>query len=77
MHGKSGIGKALLQNHKQCEFLIDYSSSPINYFGRYRKRHLKKYLDDFTEQMHRTMGCRVVILASHKKTADQTLSVIV
>ncbi|KAG1747325.1 hypothetical protein EDB19DRAFT_1905487 [Suillus lakei] len=43
----------------------------------YQKRHLKKYLDDFTEQMCRTMGCRVVILASHKKTADQTLSVIV
>ncbi|KAG2158722.1 uncharacterized protein EDB93DRAFT_1245954 [Suillus bovinus] len=43
----------------------------------YRKRHLKKYLDDFTEQMCRTMGCRVVILASHKKPADQTLNVIV
>ncbi|KAG2338167.1 hypothetical protein BDR05DRAFT_1004409 [Suillus weaverae] len=43
----------------------------------YQKRHLKKYLDDFTEQMCRTMGCRVEILASHKKPTDQTLSVIV
>lgn len=34
MHGKSRIGKVLLQNHKQCEHLIDYSSSSIVYFGR-------------------------------------------
>ncbi|KAG2062651.1 hypothetical protein BDR04DRAFT_1123800, partial [Suillus decipiens] len=61
MHGKSGIWKALLQNHKQC---IERGTS-------------KKYLNDFTEQMCRTMGCQVVILASHKKTTDQTLSVIV
>ncbi|KAG1825205.1 hypothetical protein EV424DRAFT_1537908 [Suillus variegatus] len=43
----------------------------------YRKRHLKKILEDFTEQIRRTMGCQVMILASHKKLADQTLNVIV
>jgi hypothetical protein len=77
MRGKSGIGKVLLRNRRQCECLIDYLASPINCLDRYRKRHLKKVLDDFTEQIRRTMGCRVVILASHKKPADQTLSVIV
>ncbi|KAG0698281.1 hypothetical protein DFH29DRAFT_1002933 [Suillus ampliporus] len=43
----------------------------------YRKRNLKKVLNDFTKQVGRTMGCQVVILASHKKNADQTLNVIV
>ncbi|OJA17540.1 hypothetical protein AZE42_13394, partial [Rhizopogon vesiculosus] len=43
--------------------------------ANYRRNKLKKTLDDFSEQIRRTMGCRVVMLVSHKKKADQTLSV--
>ncbi|KAG1863662.1 hypothetical protein F4604DRAFT_1929062 [Suillus subluteus] len=41
----------------------------------YRKNNLKKTLEDFSMQIQRTMGCRVVMLVSHKKKASQTLSV--
>ncbi|KAG1790601.1 uncharacterized protein HD556DRAFT_1445890 [Suillus plorans] len=41
----------------------------------YRKNNLKKTLEDFAEQIRRTMGCRIVMLVSHKKKASQTLSV--
>ncbi|KAG2360219.1 hypothetical protein BDR07DRAFT_1378130 [Suillus spraguei] len=51
--------------------------APLESQTMYQKRHLKKILKDFTEQMHHTMGCQVMIIASHKKTADQTLNVIV
>ncbi|KAG1870310.1 hypothetical protein F4604DRAFT_1926547 [Suillus subluteus] len=52
-------------------------SAPLESQAMYRKRHLKKTLDDFTEQLRRTMGCQVMILTSHKKSADQTLSVVI
>ncbi|KAG2127185.1 uncharacterized protein EDB93DRAFT_1109393 [Suillus bovinus] len=52
-------------------------SAPLESQMMYRKRHLKRILDYFAEQMCRTMGCQVMILASHKKSADQTLNVIV
>ncbi|KAG2090189.1 uncharacterized protein F5147DRAFT_780365 [Suillus discolor] len=41
----------------------------------YRENNLKKTLEDFAEQIRRTMGCRVVMLVSRKKKASQTLSV--
>ncbi|KAG2073656.1 hypothetical protein BDR04DRAFT_1116256 [Suillus decipiens] len=41
----------------------------------YCKNNLKKTLEDFTEQMRYTMGCRIVMLVSHKKKASQTLSI--
>ncbi|KAG1883111.1 hypothetical protein F4604DRAFT_1678020 [Suillus subluteus] len=41
----------------------------------YRKNNLKKTLEDFAEQIRCTMGCRIVMLVSHKKKASQTLSV--
>ncbi|KAG1840119.1 hypothetical protein C8R48DRAFT_679662 [Suillus tomentosus] len=41
----------------------------------YRKNNLKKTLEDFAEQIRRTMGCRIVMLVSHKKKASQTLSI--
>ncbi|KAG1798094.1 uncharacterized protein HD556DRAFT_1463521 [Suillus plorans] len=41
----------------------------------YRKNNLKKTLEDFAEQIRRTMGCRIVMLVNHKKKASQTLSV--
>ncbi|KAG1747838.1 uncharacterized protein EDB91DRAFT_1079544 [Suillus paluster] len=41
----------------------------------YRKNNLKKTLEDFSEQIRRTMGCRVVMFVSHKKKARQKLSV--
>ncbi|KAG2087685.1 uncharacterized protein F5147DRAFT_781214 [Suillus discolor] len=49
--------------------------APAESQAMYRKKNLKKVLDDFTEQIRRTMGCRLVMLVSHKKNADQTLSV--
>ncbi|KAG2091656.1 uncharacterized protein F5147DRAFT_779937 [Suillus discolor] len=51
--------------------------APAEAQAMYRKRNLKRVLDDFTEQIHRTMGCQVVMLVSHKKKSDQTLSVVV
>ncbi|KAG2158645.1 uncharacterized protein EDB93DRAFT_1100298 [Suillus bovinus] len=39
------------------------------------KNNLKKVLEDFSEQLCRTMGCHVVMLVSHKKQANQTLNV--
>ncbi|KAG2117573.1 hypothetical protein DEU56DRAFT_919030 [Suillus clintonianus] len=39
------------------------------------KNNLKKTLEDISEQIRRTMGCRVVMFVSHKKKASQTLSV--
>ncbi|KAG1776137.1 hypothetical protein EV702DRAFT_1046307 [Suillus placidus] len=42
---------------------------------KYQKKHLKKALDDFTKQMRHTMECQVMILISHKKSTDQTLSI--
>ncbi|KAG1726473.1 hypothetical protein EDB19DRAFT_1914608 [Suillus lakei] len=51
--------------------------APAESQAMYRKRNLKKVLDDFTEQIRRTMGCRIVMLVSHKKKSDQTLSVAV
>ncbi|KAG1887756.1 hypothetical protein F4604DRAFT_1674924 [Suillus subluteus] len=41
----------------------------------YRKNNLKKVLEDFSEQLRRTMGCHIVMLVSHKKQADQTLNI--
>ncbi|KAG1895264.1 uncharacterized protein F5891DRAFT_1194321 [Suillus fuscotomentosus] len=41
----------------------------------YHKNNLKKTLEDFAEQIWRTMGCCIVMLVSHKKKASQTLSV--
>ncbi|KAG0691937.1 hypothetical protein DFH29DRAFT_883403, partial [Suillus ampliporus] len=41
----------------------------------YRKNNLKKTLEDFAEQIRRTMGCRIVMLVSHKKKGHQSLSV--
>ncbi|KAG1793639.1 uncharacterized protein HD556DRAFT_1476917 [Suillus plorans] len=43
--------------------------------ANYHKNNLKKTLEDFSEQLCCTMGCHVVLLVSHKKRADQTLSV--
>ncbi|KAG1753351.1 hypothetical protein EDB19DRAFT_1903006 [Suillus lakei] len=51
--------------------------APAESQAMYRKRNLKKVLDDFTEQIRHTMGCRIVMLVSHKKKSDQTLSVAV
>ncbi|KAG2109007.1 uncharacterized protein F5147DRAFT_773346 [Suillus discolor] len=51
--------------------------APAEAQAMYRKRNLKRVLDDFTEQIRRTMGCQVVMLVSHKKKSDQTLSVVV
>ncbi|KAG2047201.1 hypothetical protein BDR06DRAFT_1032530 [Suillus hirtellus] len=49
--------------------------TPAESQAMYQKKNLKKVLDDFTEQICRTMGCQLVMLVSHKKNADQTLSV--
>ncbi|KAG1884556.1 hypothetical protein F4604DRAFT_1676680 [Suillus subluteus] len=47
----------------------------VKFAMRYRKNNLKKTLEDFAEQIRRTMGCRIVMLVSHKKKASQTLSI--
>ncbi|KAG1883236.1 hypothetical protein F4604DRAFT_1677596 [Suillus subluteus] len=61
---------------------VDYAREKWNTEGApeesqvmYRKNNLKKVLEDFSEQLRRTMGCHVVMLVSHKKQADQTLNV--
>ncbi|KAG1830728.1 hypothetical protein DFJ58DRAFT_848381 [Suillus subalutaceus] len=41
----------------------------------YCKNNLKKVLEEFSEQLRRSMGCHVVMLVSHKKRVDQTLNV--
>ncbi|KAG1858927.1 hypothetical protein F4604DRAFT_2037785 [Suillus subluteus] len=51
--------------------------APAESQAMYRKRNLKRVLDDFTQQIRRTMGCQIVMLVSHKKKSDQTLSVAV
>ncbi|KAG2150755.1 uncharacterized protein EDB93DRAFT_1103449 [Suillus bovinus] len=43
----------------------------------YRKNHLKRTLEDFSKQIERTMGCRMVMFVSHKKKAPQSLAVSV
>ncbi|KAG2140220.1 uncharacterized protein EDB93DRAFT_1105958 [Suillus bovinus] len=55
----------------------DTKGAPAESQAMYQKRNLKKILEDFTEQICCTMGCRVVMLVSHKKISDQTLNVIV
>ncbi|KAG1873079.1 hypothetical protein F4604DRAFT_1681149 [Suillus subluteus] len=61
---------------------VDYAQEKWNTEGApeesqvmYRKNNLKKVLEDFSEQLRRTMGCHIVMLVSHKKRADQTLNV--
>ncbi|KAG1740266.1 hypothetical protein EDB19DRAFT_1828489 [Suillus lakei] len=49
--------------------------APAEAQAMYQKKSLKKVLDNFTEQIRCSMGCRVMMLVSHKKNADQTLSV--
>ncbi|KAG1898922.1 uncharacterized protein F5891DRAFT_981575 [Suillus fuscotomentosus] len=49
--------------------------TPAESQAMYQIKNLKKVFDDFTEQMRRTMGYQLMMLASHKKNADQTLSV--
>ncbi|KAG2737517.1 hypothetical protein P692DRAFT_20662550, partial [Suillus brevipes Sb2] len=44
--------------------------APLESQAMYRKRNLKRVLEDFTEQIRRTMGCRIVMLVSHKKKSD-------
>ncbi|KAG0693962.1 hypothetical protein DFH29DRAFT_1006752 [Suillus ampliporus] len=51
--------------------------APAESQAMYRKRNLKRVLDDFTQQIRHTMGCQIVMLVSHKKKSDQTLSVAV
>ncbi|KAG1883264.1 hypothetical protein F4604DRAFT_1677614 [Suillus subluteus] len=49
--------------------------APVDIQAVYRKNNLKKKLEDFSEELRRTMGCRVVMLVSHKKKADKSLAV--
>ncbi|KAG1797214.1 hypothetical protein EV424DRAFT_1546703 [Suillus variegatus] len=43
----------------------------------YRKRNLKKNLDAFSQEVRRTMGCRIVMLVSHKKPGEMSLGVCI
>ncbi|KAG1832273.1 hypothetical protein F4604DRAFT_1946218 [Suillus subluteus] len=49
--------------------------APAESQAMYRKRSLKKTLENFSEELRRTMGCRIVMLVSHKKTTDMSLSI--
>ncbi|KAG2063376.1 hypothetical protein BDR04DRAFT_1163807 [Suillus decipiens] len=41
----------------------------------YQKNNLKKKLEDFSEELHCTMGCQVIMLVSHKKKTDKSLAI--
>ncbi|KAG2130404.1 hypothetical protein DEU56DRAFT_914835, partial [Suillus clintonianus] len=77
-HAREWFNNMTSAHRKEVEEARDKwnrEGAPVEAQAMYRKKSLKKVLDDFTEQMRRSMGCRVVMLVSHKKNADQTLSV--
>ncbi|KAG1718762.1 hypothetical protein EDB19DRAFT_1920080 [Suillus lakei] len=79
-HARDWFNDMSRAERKEVEDMKDKwnkEGAPAESQAMYRKRNLKKVLDDFTEQIHRTMGCRIVMLVSHKKKSDQTLSVAV
>ncbi|KAG1901604.1 uncharacterized protein F5891DRAFT_979420 [Suillus fuscotomentosus] len=49
--------------------------APAESQAMYRKRNLKKILDNFSQEIARTMGCRIVMLISHKKSGEMSLGV--
>ncbi|KAG1819994.1 hypothetical protein EV424DRAFT_1347324 [Suillus variegatus] len=77
-HAREWFNQMSLTQKKE----VDYAREKWNMEGApeesqviYHKNNLKKVLEDFSEQLHRTMGCHVVMLVSHKKQANQTLNV--
>ncbi|KAG1794445.1 uncharacterized protein HD556DRAFT_1443011 [Suillus plorans] len=77
-HAREWFNQMSLTQKKE----VDYAREKWNTEGApeesqvmYRKNNLKKVLEDFSEQLRRTMGCQVVMLVSHKKQANQTLNV--
>ncbi|KAG1863116.1 hypothetical protein F4604DRAFT_1683705 [Suillus subluteus] len=77
-HAREWFNNMTSAHQKEVEEARDKwnrEGAPAEAQAMYRKKSLKKVLDDFTEQIRRSMGCRVVMLVSHKKNADQTLSV--
>ncbi|KAG1892919.1 uncharacterized protein F5891DRAFT_986304 [Suillus fuscotomentosus] len=77
-HARQWFNSMTSAHQKEVEEVRDKwnrDGAPAESQAMYRKKNLKKVLDDFTEQMCRTMGCRLMMLVSHKKNADQTLSV--
>ncbi|KAG2108114.1 hypothetical protein BD769DRAFT_1392801 [Suillus cothurnatus] len=77
-HAREWFNQMSLTQKKE----VDYAREKWNTEGApeesqimYRKNNLKKVLEDFSEQLRRTMGCHVVMLVSHKKQANQTLNV--
>ncbi|KAG1747473.1 hypothetical protein EDB19DRAFT_1826196 [Suillus lakei] len=77
-HAREWFNNMTSAHRKEVEEVRDKwnrEGAPVEAQAMYRKKSLKKVLDDFTEQMRHSMGCRVVMLVSHKKNADQTLSV--
>ncbi|KAG1786054.1 uncharacterized protein HD556DRAFT_1450035 [Suillus plorans] len=49
--------------------------APAESQAMYRKRNLKKILDNFSQEIARTMGCRIIMLVSHKKSGEMSLGV--
>ncbi|KAG1879764.1 hypothetical protein F4604DRAFT_1679352 [Suillus subluteus] len=77
-HAREWFNNMTSAHHKEVEEARDKwnrEGAPAEAQAMYRKKNLKKVLDNFTEQVQCTMGCRIVMLLSHKKNADQTLSV--
>ncbi|KAG2137106.1 uncharacterized protein EDB93DRAFT_1253722 [Suillus bovinus] len=77
-HAREWFNQMSLTQKKE----VDYAREKWNTEGApeesqvmYCKNNLKKVLEDFSEQLHRTMGCHIVMLVSHKKRADQTLNI--
>jgi hypothetical protein len=76
MRRRNGIKKGHLGKVKRRKFGLKWFLSSLMSSLSYRKNNLKKILDEFSEQLRRTMGCHVVLLVSHKKRTDQSLNVI-
>ncbi|KAG2089641.1 hypothetical protein BD769DRAFT_1679873 [Suillus cothurnatus] len=77
-HAREWFNSITSAHRKEVEDMRDKwnrKGAPAESQVMYQKKNLKKVLNDFTEQMCCTMGCRLVMFVSHKKNADQTLSV--
>ncbi|KAG1850129.1 hypothetical protein F4604DRAFT_1687212 [Suillus subluteus] len=77
-HAREWFNKMSPAQKKQVEYVQEKwnkEGAPEESQVIYHKNNLKKVLEEFSEQLRRSMGCHVVMFVSHKKRVDQTLNV--
>ncbi|KAG2112713.1 uncharacterized protein F5147DRAFT_771253 [Suillus discolor] len=77
-HAREWFKKMTAEQEKEVKDAMEKwnkEGAPEEIQAVYRKNNLKKKLEEISEELRHTMGCRVVMLVSHKKKTDKSLAV--